>query len=91
MRPVCFRGRKRMRIPGHKPLRRSMFSGAVSPPVWNPPQKQAIMGSVQTGGSGVHSMPFHFSAPLPCDSKDLFAAVGSPYLNSRPLKSKLQI
>ena len=91
MRPVCFRGRKRMRIPGRKPLRRSKFSGAVSPPVWNPPQKQAIMGSRQTGGSGVHSMPFHFSAPLPCDSKDLFAAAGSPYLSPWLLKSKLQI
>lgn len=49
------------------------------------------MGSVQTGGSGVHSMPFHFSAPLPCDSKDLFAAAGSPYLNPWLLKFKLQI
>ncbi len=68
-----------------------MFSGAVSPPVWNPLKKQAIMGSRQTGGSGVYSMPFNPSAPLPCDSKDLFAAAGSPYLNSWLLKSKLQI
>lgn len=49
------------------------------------------MGSRQTGGSGVYSMPFNPSAPLPCDSKDLFAAAGSPYLNSWLLKSKLQI
>lgn len=46
---------------------------------------------MQTGGNGVYSMPFHSSALLPCDSKDLFAAAGSPYLNPWLLKSKLQI
>ena len=61
MRPVCFRGRKKMRIPARPThvFRRGFAAGMESP------EKTSYNGEQADRGSGVYSMPFNPSAPLP--------------------------
>lgn len=85
MRPVCFRGRKKMRIPAPQHVFRRCFTAGMESPA-----KTSYNGE-QADRRQRRALDAAPQAPLPCDSKDLFAAAGSPYLNSRPLESKLQI